>query len=318
LIRLLCSISFMREFFFIPCFLLATAIYLPGRYDVAVGFGPWGSIIAWFMKRFKKVSHFVYEDRDYEPGLMPPGLRYRYTAWLEKCMLRRADTVVSISRRLTQLRHSQVKRAINYIPTGVDWQQFAIARNGRQAGRTLIYVGNLVQWSGLEETINAMPVVLNAFSDTKLIIAGSGLPAYVEYLKELVRTLNIWHICQFAGQCDHEKIPQLLAQADIGLANSQPVEYRKYACPLKVLEYMAAGMAVIATEDTEAGDMVAHYQCGVVVPCKSEAIQMAICRLFNEPQQYQKMQENAVTRSEQLTWDRLMRQELELIRNEMK
>src|ERR1700676_730017 len=40
--RLATPLSVLRDLFFLPCFLATALIRCEGRYDVAIGFGPWG------------------------------------------------------------------------------------------------------------------------------------------------------------------------------------------------------------------------------------------------------------------------------------
>ncbi len=317
LIRWLAGLAGLRLVFVIPCFLIASFFCLRGRYHAAVGFGPWGSAVAWLLRKMNRVDLLVYEDRDYEAALMPEGLRFRFTAWLESQMIRRAKQVVANSRRLIALRQSQTPRTIHYIPTGVNWQRFETARTNKTPGANLVYVGNIVHWSGLEQTIRALPAVINRHPQVRLLIIGKALPAYEACLKTLVDSMNLQQYCRFLGSISNHRIPDILADGHIGLANSRPVPFRQYACPLKVIEYMAAAMPVIATDDTEAGDMVRRFDCGLVIPDQTPAIEQAICRILDNDHERQRMIHNAVRESRELNWEHLMRSELDIIRSSL-
>ena len=49
------------------------------------------------------------------------------------------------------------------------------------------------------------------------------------------------------GKKRYDELPNLLAKADIGVALFRVNDLMKYTFPLKVVEYMAAGLAVVGT-----------------------------------------------------------------------
>ena len=50
-----------------------------------------------------------------------------------------------------------------------------------------------------------------------------------------------------------------MAESDIGLAAFPPNELMHYASPIKVFEYMAAGLPIVTTKGTEAARIVKKY-----------------------------------------------------------
>lgn len=314
LVRIFSCAAFIRDILSVMCMLYAGMLKPQGHFEVCIGFGPWGTLTGWFLKKIGKVDILVYEDRDYEPGLVPDRLRQLYTAWIERKLLTSADIIVSIGYRLAELRAAQSQKKVHIIPTGVEWDMFHEARTALKTERTLIYVGNLISWSGLDLTISAMPAVLTVFPDTKLIIAGDGLASYVTYLKELVARLGIADNVEFLGIRPYRELPGILGRAMIGLANAKPVDYRKFAYPLKVIEYMAAGLPVIGTEGTETADIIAQYNCGISVAFEPVHLADAVIALFADKAFYNKLRENCISESSLMTWKKLMERELELIK----
>jgi len=313
LVKVLSPLTAWRDVGFVLCFLGTAAGQARRPYDVCLGIGPWGSLVGWLLRKLGKVRCLVYEDRDFEPGLMPGRLRYWNTAWAERFGIKRADVVVTVGRRLARLRQQQMGRQVNVIPNGVFWDRFEQARSAKRSGRTLFYSGTLFSWSGLEPAVRAMVEIRRSLADVRLVIVGSGLPAYEACLRGLVGDLHLEGCVEFVGSVPNDRLPLWLAKADVGLSNSKPVAFRTYACPLKVIEYMAAGLPVIATSGTEAGDMVERFGCGLSVGYDVGDFAEAVIRLFQEPGLYPKMQHNAVTHSAKLDWTHLLNQELSLI-----
>ncbi len=312
-IRLFSPLRVLRDLFVVPCFVLAAVWKLKGTFHVCIGFGPWGGLAGWLLRKVGKVGLLVYQDRDYEPGLLPDRLRQAYTAAIERFTIKRADLTISIGQLLADHRRRQTGKPIEVIPTGVEWDKFAGARSNLKTGQTLIYVGNVISWSGLDHAIRALPEILRACPTAKLLIVGDGLPGYVAYLRQLVEQLHLQDRVDFLGRRPAEDLPDLLAGADIGLANSQTVAFRKYACPLKVIEYMAAGLPVIATEGTEAAQLLARDQSGVAIPYEVEAFAQTVIALFNDSQLYQRLRANGVRASAGMNWEILLAKEFDLI-----
>lgn len=315
LVWLFFPLRFLRDLMFLPCFLYVALARIRERQDACVGFGPWGSLAGLWLRRLGRVRALVYEDRDFEPGLVPDGLRRRYTAFLERSLVRKADLAVSIGCKLAELRRSQSERDVHVVPTGIDWGRFAPARAMARRGGVMVYTGTLVSWSGLDLVIQALPAVIRECPSARLVVVGDGGDPYKEELRRLVQSLSLEDRVTFLGSVPNRTLPFILGEADIGLAVSEPVLYRKFACPLKVLEYMASGLAVIGTSDTETADMIDRYGCGISIPYDRDAFASAAIKLLRDPGSAARYRENGIRHSKDMDWETMMGRELELIRS---
>jgi glycosyltransferase involved in cell wall biosynthesis len=313
LIRLLSPLAVLRDVFFLPGALYAAYRHLERRYDVCLGVGPWGGLAGWILRAVGRVSMLVYIDRDYEAGLVPDRLRRSYTERVERFGIRRADIVVCVGRLLAERRQGYANREMHVLPNGVDWDNFAPSRKRERTGRTLIYVGNVIGWAGVEHAIRAMPSIRDRVPDAKLRIVGGGLPDYMRFLRTVVDELRVQDCVELLGERPRAELAALLADADIGLANSEPVPFRIYACPIKVLEYMAAGVPVIATADTEAGNFVGDLGCGLAVPYATDALADAAVSLLGDTERHRTHSANGIEQSQRLTWEHLVGREIDLI-----
>ena len=313
LVRLLSPLAVLRDVFFLPCALYAARRNLDARYDVCLGVGPWGGLAGWILRASGRVSALVYIDRDYEAGLVPDRLRRWYTERVECFGIRRADVVICVGRLLAERRRRCVDRELAILPNGVDWDTFAPSRNRDRTGRTLIYVGNVIDWAGVEHAIRAMPRIRDRYPDAKLRIVGGGLPDYMRFLRTTVDELRVQDCVELLGERPRAELAALLADAEIGLSNSEPVPFRKYACPIKVLEYMAAGLPVIATAGTEAGNLVEELGCGLAVPYGADALADAALALLGDAERYRRLSTNGVEHSRRMTWEHLLGREIDLI-----
>jgi len=312
-VLLLSPLACLRDICFLPCFLVAALTQVRGRHDVCLGFGPWGGLVGWWLRALGRVRLLVIEDRDFEPGLLPDRFRRSYTGRVDRFVVRRADLVFSVGHRLGELRRRQGARAVHVIPNGVAWERFERARTSARRGRTLFYTGNLVPWSGLELVLRALPELRADFPDLRLRVVGDGPPGYRESLARLARELDLADRVEWLGPRPHAELPALMEGAAIGLACSEPVPFRSYACPLKVLEYMAAGLPVIGTSDTETEALIERFECGLAVPFEIEAFAAAAGRLLSDPALHARLRANGIRRAADLTWERLIGEELGII-----
>lgn len=297
-VRVLKPLSILRE---VPVVLgmTATAWRASKGADVAMAFGPWGAVPAYILRKIGRVRCFAYIDRDYEAGLVE-GKRARLTAWLERVLPARADVLVSIGPRLQALRHETTGKIPLLSPTGVNFDRFALPRTQSDA-LEIIYVGNVVEWAGVELALEAL--AKTRAPNLRLTIIGTGQDSYIEQLKAQADQLGIADRTRFVGAIAHSDLPQYLTSASIGLAMSRPNLYRTYAYPLKVLEYMAAGLVVLATEDTETGDIVRRAQAGKTLPFDSGALAASIDQLAGAPEQIAVLSMSGQKAARAMSWE---------------
>ncbi len=82
------------------------------------------------------------------------------------------------------------------------------------------------------------------------------------------------------GAMPHAEVPGLVAAFDIGVLP----ETSFYACPLKVIEWMAAGKAVVAPRRGPLGEMLADGEEGLLFPPRDvDAMVAAVLRLVDRP-----------------------------------
>ncbi|HEY5729668.1 MAG TPA: glycosyltransferase family 4 protein, partial [Anaerolineales bacterium] len=142
------------------------------------------------------------------------------------------------------------RKLITVIPNGVSPSDFSPTPLLDRERRTpiLLYIGTLADWQGLEVIIKAMPKVLEQQA-VQLHIIGRGRSRQRKLLAKQIRKLGIEEHVSVRPAVPHHDIPALIADADICVAplglNDRNVT--QGACPIKVLEYMAAGRPLIAS-----------------------------------------------------------------------
>lgn len=142
------------------------------------------------------------------------------------------------------------RKLVTVIPNGVSPSDFSTTllpiRDGREP--VLLYIGTLADWQGLDIVIKALPKILEQ-QPVQLRIVGRGRSRQRKMLAKQIRKLGLEEHVLIQPAVPHHEIPELISQADICIAplglNDRNVT--QGACPIKVLEYMAAGRPLLAS-----------------------------------------------------------------------
>ena len=177
-----------------------------------------------------------------------------------------ADVLVAVSAGVAEYleRFAEARGRVHVIANGVDTERFAQVEGvTRPAAFTIGFVGTLKPWHGVEVLLHAFARFHAATADSRLRIVGFG-PEH-DALVAQAEQLGIGAAVEFTGAVDPEHIPALLAQMDIGVA-PYPETADFYFSPLKVYEYMAAGLAVVASRIGQLDDLIEDGQDGLLCP----------------------------------------------------
>jgi glycosyltransferase involved in cell wall biosynthesis len=142
------------------------------------------------------------------------------------------------------------------------------------------YVGSITVERCAMEMVHAM-ARLSHVPPVRLVMAGGMAPAGL--IADLV-ALPGWDHVDYRGHLDRDGVRSILAQASIGLALFHPVQSYLDSQPVKLFEYMAAGIPVIASDFPRFRSIIETHGCGVCVPPRDvDAIAAAIGHLLANP-----------------------------------
>ena len=119
------------------------------------------------------------------------------------------------------------------------------------------------------------------------------------------RTLGIEHSVHFTGWLPRERMIEHLNQSDIAVAPYLKLE-PFYFAPVKILDYMAAGLAIVASEQGQICEMLEHRRNGLLVsPGDVSALANALVQLAENPRLRQRLGEAARAKiTHTYTWER--------------
>jgi glycosyltransferase involved in cell wall biosynthesis len=169
-------------------------------------------------------------------------------------------------------------------------------------------VGRMVDKKGFRYLLEAIPRILETYPETRFVLGGGGdlLPA----LEAQAKRLGLGHRLLFPGVLAHPQVLELVARADIfTMPSVRDASGNVDGLPIVVLEAMAAGTPVVASDLAGMPLAVDHGKTGLLVPEKdSTALASALNRLLADPEEARKMGDASRAKVvDELNWDAVAR-----------
>jgi glycosyltransferase involved in cell wall biosynthesis len=271
-------------------------------------------------------------------GLPSVELKYRYPAVAddpellhklhsqEQICLEAADLIVtpsSVTAKYLQSRGVPANK-IQVVPNGVNLNVFTYClenRNNTQSAFSnlacvapdlqpesvlqMLYFGTLSSWQGVNLAIEALELVSRDLPAC-LTIIGQAREYQIKRLKQLALKLGIADKLTILEPMSQKHLVEHIHASDVILAPLTPNDRNlvQGCCPLKILEGMATGIPVIASDlpvVRELGEDGVHFL--LVKPGSAKAIKDAVLRLRNDRELITQLAANAQRRiAEYYTW----------------
>ncbi len=173
------------------------------------------------------------------------------------------------------------------IPNGVDPERIkpgqVPAGPVERACFTVGFVGSLKPWHGLPVLIEAFHQLHQEEPRSRLLIVGDG-PERAKLSDDIERR-GLQAAVQLTGSVPPDQIPGRLASMDVAVAPYLPLT-PFYFSPLKMFEYMAAGLPVVASRIGQIARVIQNDVNGVLFPPGDPlALAAALNRLRNDPEE---------------------------------
>lgn len=157
------------------------------------------------------------------------------------------------------------KNKIKLIYNGVDTLSYQKKELGNKIENfTMIMVANLRAYKGHVDLLEALHLISKKLPQDWVLLCAGRDEGILNALKEKAALLNLEKQIVWLGE--REDIPHLLMQSDLAIACSHEEGFSN-----SILEAMAAGLPVIATNVGGNPEAVIDQQTGLIVPKKSPA-----------------------------------------------
>ncbi|MBN2462663.1 MAG: glycosyltransferase family 4 protein [Dehalococcoidia bacterium] len=234
------------------------------------------------------------------------------TYWLGKFIFRRwlskLHGKIAVSKPALEYVNRHLPGDYHIIPNGIDTEHFHVdgpARNEFADGKiNILFVGRLERRKGLGYLLNACDEVKRDFPNVRLIIVGPGTvlrPWYEKSAENMGLTDNV----VFTGFVPSAELPSYYRSADIFCAPATGGE----SFGIVLLEAMACGKPVVATNIQGYASVLAHGEEGLLVPPKDEeSLAHALLSLLHDKSLRLRMGNKGKIKAEKYSWPNIARQ----------
>ncbi len=255
-----------------------------------------------------------YDWDDWEQRIYELDKHSRIGSWIffnqmERHLLKLVDTVSVASEglRLLAIKYGFPENRIFHAPVGVNTEVFSPATDGSLVRRSLgareyvvLYQGQISGGNYVHLFIEAVKSIGEQRSDVTFVVVGGG--DRLEQAKKYSDDLGLQGRINFVGEVPHADVPGYIAAADVVVACFEDNEQVRCKSPLKIVEYMASGKAIVASRVGEVPGMIGDT--GLLVdPGSSESVFVAVNKLLDDQGLREMLGNAARSRAEErLTW----------------
>ena len=171
---------------------------------------------------------------------------------------------------------------VEVVPNGVDVDRFPPASPKRNDDPSIVFAGTLKPWHGVDHLLKACATLFERHANCRLTIIGDGPEG--QSLRNMTEWLGLAGRATFVGAVDPSEIPNLL---NCGTIAAAPYPYLEnfYFSPLKIYEYMAAGLPTVASRIGQVPDIIEHGRNGLLYdPGDDHALSRALETLLLSPE----------------------------------
>ena len=163
----------------------------------------------------------------------------------------------------------------------------------------IIFSGAMYHHRGIDVLLESVLKVTKKIPDSKFVLLGDG--PEMEELKKMVYGKEISKNVIFKGWVDRNEIPKYLSESSIGIGPLRNTEVTRHALPIKVLEYMASGLPILAIKDTLPEDVLKNDENGFFVTDSVE-LSKKIIKLLEDNELRRKMGEKSKKMVTKFDW----------------
>jgi glycosyltransferase involved in cell wall biosynthesis len=166
--------------------------------------------------------------------------------------------------------------------------EFKNSSNYYQKENEIVYIGGLSKIRGIEELVAS----LSFMKKVKLNLVGRFNDN--QFMNKIKSHKN-WDQVKYLGFLDRHGVKKVLDKSKIGVVTLYPKTNYLDSLPVKMFEYMSAGLPIVASNFPLWKSIVEDNNCGICVdPFNIEAISDAINYLLDNPISAEKMGKNGI------------------------
>lgn len=249
-------------------------------------------------------SHEFFQDK---PGVRPKVLR------LESQVLTSVDAIVFLTHGLRDrvAERLNISAPTAVVPSGTDVTRDTGIDCDNESGalRDFVYAGSMrYPWKGVGVLLAAVDLLVDQrrASDVPRLHLVGALEGEVSRQQSLFSRLLRHDALKTYGYVEPSALRTLLRRFKVAvMPNTAESENSKFfTSPLKLLEYMAAGIAVVASDLPSIREIVSSNEALLVTPGCPQALADGIRRLLCDSTLRRRLAASALRRVQEFSWER--------------
>lgn len=289
-------------------FLTIKHIWYLEKIDLFVGINNFDTLPAIFFKGWK-IKRIVYYGSDYADERFENRLVNALYRLVEIVVIRFANLTVSNTKRAQKRRISMglAKNRALVVPNGVDLS--AVPKVKKQPKYKFVFQGHLSDAHGIMSVLEVFKKLNKKYKKESLCIIGYG--PNEGKVKKFIKNNKLQSRIYFLGRKSHQETLKVLKRdCLVGIASySRDEGWTKYASPLKVKEYLAAGLAVIISDVPEISETIKKDDLGFVYKNKNE-LENAMEAFMRDKKLSSRYSKNASKFASQFDWEKMYKEKL--------
>ncbi len=253
------------------------------------------------------------DDAIYEKSKGVKSIQRRIEKMINSKTLKNASHILVSNKQTSEIivnEYNVTPKNISIIPNGVDISLFNFEKTKNP--KKIVFSGAMYFHRGLDILMDAIPNIIKKVPEARFVFLGSG--DELEKLKKLSVENQLENNIEFKGWINREEIPENIMNAAIGIGPLRLTDVTSRALPIKVLEYMAAALPLIAQKGTLPDDILINEKNGFVIDSVNELTEK-ITLLLLDPKKADNMGKESKKMVQKFAWDKIVKDILNCHKN---
>ena len=213
---------------------------------------------------------------------------------------------IAVSKPAMKFASKYVPGHYDIIPNGIDLGHFSSGvlpiEEFCDGKINILFVGRLEKRKGLDYLLKAYRQVKKEFPESRLIVVGPGTRFRRKYEKQVSKS-GLTDVV-FIGHISYDELPRYYKTADIFCAPATGQE----SFGIVLLEAMAVGKPIVATNIEGYAGVLTHGQEGLLVPPKNDrGLAQALLRLMSDDSLRRQMGDRGLVTAQEYNWEKVAR-----------
>ncbi len=244
-----------------------------------------GLIIAVLTGRSRLIFEIHSDPFSYKKGLIQNMVLHLYVK-IERFVIRHADAIIAtgpgLVKQAQDMAHNVSVHHIFDIASSLAEsgknECLLISKQLKQQDNDLLitFVGSFAIYQGVDLMFESVPMVMRRNPKARFIIIG-GSDNEIVARQNWLKQRKVDNAVTFVGKVPPDELPNYLAASDILLSPRMA----GVNTPLKLLDYLKAGRAIVAT-DVPSNTLILDDSTAIIVSPEAEAFANGICRILDD------------------------------------